>query len=486
MWRDSRESALMCLAAQCEWLARRATMQGAIVEILTVGIRRALSGRMRWVWVVLILPGAVLSQEPGSEPAGSAFSEPAAPEININARYTVEDVQVTGIDPARMSRRLAQEIQRLVGEKFSQQTLDQLVQRLRRELRARTVSQKLLRGEKPEHVKVILEVAPHDFPGSDVSLSKFLYHARQGWSGKAIGNFNIAHDTGLLLGVASDGDDLLERYAGVVAGFESRKVGTDRVRLRFLFESYHQQWNRATLAALPLTIAGGPEDIYRTRHSFEPMLTAALSPSLSVSAGGDFQFIQMQYPEARYEAANAAAGSLRFLRRFDDGHGHSHIVDAAYELRAATGVLDSDFVYTRHQARFGYTLRGAQQAVVVDLVAGRLGGDAPLYDRFLLGNSTTLRGWNKFDVAPRGGNRLVHNTVEYRRSVARRGEDDATLGVFYDAGAVWEAGQEAETRHSVGVAARFGNLITPGLYIALAFPIKTGRMEPIFMAGTRF
>jgi hypothetical protein len=447
---------------------------------------------MRLFWYAILVPAALLGQEAGNElavPVVSSTTASDAPEagMNVNARYIVEDVKVTGIDSARLSKRLVQEIQRLVGEKFNQQAFDQLARRVRLELHAQAVSQKVTRGDKPEHVKVVLEVSPCCSSEPDVSLSKFLYHARQGWSGKAVGNFKVAPNTGLLLGLASDGDDLLERYAGLLAGFESRKVGSERVRLRFVFESYHQQWNGATLAALPLTETGGPSGLYRSRQAFEPTLSVAVTRSLTVSAGTDFQLIETMYPVSRYQSSNAVTGGLRYRRRFEDTQGHTHTLEAGYEVRSATRAVASDYAYTGQRWHLAYLLQGSKQAVVVDFTAGRLTGNAPLYDRYLLGNSTTLRGWSKFDVAPEGGNRMVHNSLEYRRTVGRHRDDTATVGVFYDTGAVWDAGQEADTRHSVGVAARWGsNPLSSGLYLALAFPVKKGHIDPIFMAGTRF
>ena len=52
----------------------------------------------------------------------------------------------------------------------------------------------------------------------------------------------------------------------------------------------------------------------------------------------------------------------------------------------------------------------------------------------MAGNSYYLRGWNKYDIDPIGGNRLVHNSVEYRYG---------PFQAFYDAGAVWDSGQPA-------------------------------------------
>ena len=43
-----------------------------------------------------------------------------------------------------------------------------------------------------------------------------------------------------------------------------------------------------------------------------------------------------------------------------------------------------------------------------------INGRAPLDDRFVLGNTYYLRGWNKYEIDPLGGNRVVSNSVEYR------------------------------------------------------------------------
>ena len=58
------------------------------------------------------------------------------------------------------------------------------------------------------------------------------------------------HQNTFLFGMASDGDTLDERFAGITARYENKHLGTDRVGLRFQFESYHEQWNQSTLNAL--------------------------------------------------------------------------------------------------------------------------------------------------------------------------------------------------------------------------------------------
>jgi outer membrane protein assembly factor BamA len=83
-----------------------------------------------------------------------------------------------------------------------------------------------------------------------------------------------------------------------------------------------------------------------------------------------------------------------------------------------------------------------------------------------------LRGWNKYDVDPIGGNRMVNNSVEYRYGA---------LQVFYDTGAVWNSGVGAIVRNSLGAGLR------EGLFsLAVAFPVREGRMDPVFMLGMNY
>ena len=55
------------------------------------------------------------------------------------------------------------------------------------------------------------------------------------------------------------------------------------------------------------------------------------------------------------------------------------------------------------------------------------------------------------------------------------------VDVFYDAGAIWDQGQDAVLRHSVGVGIRKSSFM-----VAMAFPIKEGRASPILMVGMNY
>lgn len=390
-------------------------------------------------------------------------------QINVNSRYTVEAVEVSGVPDTKVSRPLRDDLQRMVGDKFDQERLDDLLRRLRGEFPGRPIFHKLRRGLKQDHVKVLVVVAHRQVEFKFAGRNPH-YHSKQGWSADAELTIPVTRNNALSFGVVSNADDLLERFAGLTAGFERKSLGTDKARLKFRFESSHNIWNRTSLLALERSpdVPG----IYRTRQNFEPTLTLLPVRGLTLGLGASFQRFQTQFPAARTEAANALVTSLRYDRQLEDSVANRHRLEAGYTLRAATRTLSSDFVYASHTTRFNYKFVRGRNVVDNRFSAGLISGRAPLFERFTLGNTATLRGWSKFDVAPLGGNRMAHNSLEYRYRV---------LKVFYDTGAVWNRAKSAGVKHSAGIG-----LWHHGFLIALAFPIKDGRAEPVFMAGLSF
>jgi hypothetical protein len=398
------------------------------------------------------------NQQPVLEPA----------EFNVNSRYTVESVEVPRDVESRISRSLRQDIQRIVGNRLNAAALNDLGRRLRDELKVRSVTPKLVRGTSPDHVKVVIEVGrrKNEF---DLSVPKFLYHSSEGWSA-AVEASTITGDSRFSAGLVSDGDELPERFAGIRTRYEHRKVGTDRVRLALAFDSYHQQWNPATMGAL--AAADGLPGIYRTRQNFEPVATIVLTGPLTLSVGAGFQRFQTQFPLARTDFANAAITTLRYEKRMEGSDTDQQHLEAAYSLRAATRALNSDFVYARHRAHLRYSVTRGRHSVTDEFVSGLITGRAPLFERYILGTSSMLRGWNKYELDPLGGSRVVHNSLDYRYG---------PVEVFYDTGAIWDQGQEAIARHSVGVGLRKSSFL-----VAMAFPIKEGRVIPVFMVGMNY
>lgn len=423
---------------------------------------------MRQPWLGCLFLGSVLF-------AGTPDSD------NVNTRYKVETVIVSGngwiadfssAGVERLSANLRKQISALIGGALNPTALDDIATRLRKELDATTVTRHVMRGATPACVKVVFEV---EDKGSrfDVSVPKFLYNAKQGGSGSLEGTAKAKHNS-LALGLVSDGDELVERYTGVTARYENSRLGADWVHLQFEFDSFHEQWNRATLNRLAAGPTGEPQastGAYRTRQNFEPAITFVIAQPLTLTVGASFERFQDQAPSARTEAANAATVGLRYQGQFEESD-FVHSVEAEYSLRAAMQSMDGDFSYTRQRWGFRYRMHHGRHVVTDDVSAGVLTGRAPLFDRYVLGNSSTLRGWNKFDIDPLGGNRMVHNSVEYRYGC---------FEAFYDAGAIWDSGAEPVARQGVGVGLRQGSFS-----IAVAFPVRQGRADPILMMGMNY
>ena len=417
---------------------------------------------MRYLWLGCLLFSSPLL-------AGNQDSD-----INVNTRYTVETVIVAGkgwrTDLAaeqndKISSGLKQDLVALIGQKLNPGALDSLAARLRKEFSAREVTHHVLRGESPDHVRVEFEIKPAH--GSvDVNMKQLVYNSKLGWSASGEAGFTIQQNS-FAFGLVSDGDSLAERYAGISARYENHHLGSERVQLRFEFESYHEQWDRNTLDALAAH-PGGTGDAYRTRQNFEPTASIALAKPLTLEIGARFERFENQYPAAGTEAANAVVATLRYHRRLEASDNLQDL-DANYGLRASTKILGSDLVYAAHTAGLRYQLTRHKHVLIDNLYGGVISGRAPLDDRFVLGNSYQLRGWNKYDLDPLGGNRVVHNSVEYRYGVFQ---------IFYDTGAVWDEGQPAIPRHSLGVGLR-----ESVFSLAIAFPVRSGHIEPVFMMG---
>jgi hypothetical protein len=387
---------------------------------------------------------------------------------NVNSRYIVESVEVSSKKAfKRLSDHLKKDIQKLVGRKFDQDLTGKIARRLRKELRAANVTHRILRGDQPEHVKVVFDEQGRRLE-HEPDITKLAYHSKQGWTGGVEATAEVK-DTAFTFGIQSDGDELLERFAGINARV-SQGFG-DRVRLGFDFESFHQQWNRATLEAIDrqTSVPG----IYRTRNNYAPHLDILVAPGLTLSGGLSFNHVEFQFPAANTESANAVTTTLRYRNRWENGDSTRQELDAGYGLRAATRLLDSDFVYARHYADVRYSYGRGPHVVAAGFATGGLSGTAPLYERFSAGNTQTLRGWNKFDLAPLGSDRLTHGTVEYRYH---------TIAVFYDVGSLAiDDKDSASTKHSLGAGFHWDNFA-----MSLAFPIRGSRVVPMFLLSANF
>jgi Omp85 superfamily domain len=308
----------------------------------------------------------------------------------------------------------------------------------------------------------------------DVNVGKFVYDSKEGWSGDGGATMNFRGNA-LSFGLVSNSDTTVDRYAGVRARIERKHVGTDRLRIRLDFTSFHDEWNPATLNAAPLS------EIYRWRESLSPMATVVIADPLELDFGVSFDRFRVPFATdptagegsaaAKTESSNAVVSTLRYHQRWGSEHDRqSQELNASYSISSATDLLDTDRNFTRQMAKARYKYRHARHTVELGYLSGKISGDAPLYDRFVLGDSTTLRGWNKFDLDPLGGSHVMHGSIDYGYRI---------LQVFYDAGAVWDRSPEA--KQSVGVGFK-----KEGFQLAMAFPLRAGRADPIFYAGMNF
>src|SRR5690606_1681231 len=103
--------------------------------------------------------------------------------------------------------------------------------------------------------------------------------------------------------------------------------------------------------------------------------------------------------------------------------------------------------------------------------AGRLTGDAPMFARFTLGDTHSLRGWNKYALAAAGAERMVHQSVQYRYK---------HFLYFVDAGSVWRPGEDRRLRLSTGIGIETG-----GSFITLGVPLNADAVAGKVLLGFR-
>lgn len=421
-----------------------------------------MGGGMKYAWLGCLLFGSLL------------VAAPQDADSNVNERYTVETVILTGKGwstnlrsetTSRVSTGLLHQLTAIIGQKVNAPALDSLATNLKKELNAREVTHRLVRGDLPDQVRVEFEVRPARAT-LGMNINQFVYNSKESWSGSGEATLTV-HQQIFALGLVDNGDWLPERFAGITARYENKNLGTDRLSFKFEASSFHSEWNHTTLTAM----AAGPADVgalYRARQDFEPTATLLIAKPLTLTVGARVERFQNEGPNPATEGANALITSLHYHQNFE-GSRFQQDLDADLSVHTAPRGFGSDYVYTLRSAGVRYQLRRGKHVLKDDAWAGLIGGRAPLSDRFVLGNTYYLRGWNKFEIDPLGGNRAVYNSVEYHYG---------PLQVFYDTGAVWDENQPIIARQSVGIGLRESILS-----LAVAIPMRAGRVEPIFMMG---
>lgn len=429
------------------------------------------------VKVVFIAAAATLSLLAQTlDPSEDAVE--TASDLNINSRYTIESINFVDHREYKLSTSAMEEIRRLTGAKLSSEALDRLTARICKELRAHDVTFKLMRGEQPDSVRVLIQV-DHAGGAIDASIPILTYNSQFGVTAAAQLASTVGPNT-FTFRMLRDTDNLIERYSGIQAKYERNVAANGRIRIGFEFDGYADEYDPSTLLALasesrPSSLGAGA---YGSRLNYEPSATFVIAEPLTYTVGLSFEQLN-GLPSARSETANAVVNTLRYHEHWGAPGDGTQDLDAGYSLRAATTLLGSDLPYTRHVAHLKYNYTSRAQSLEVVMLAGAIYGQAPLFERFALGDSTLLRGWNKYDLDPLGGNRLVYGSVTYGYHMLR---------VFYDTGSVWDQGKSPEAKESagVGVSSGLGVLQKGAFLMALAFPFREGRVTPVLIAGMNF
>jgi surface antigen Omp85-like protein len=391
---------------------------------------------------------------------------------NVNARYIVEQADITGVPDDELTQALRDDLQALVGKRLDSGEADRVRERMERELPRYEISRRLRRGSEVGHIRLEYEARKRELPQwlrFEPLRSKALFHSEQGWGSYldlGIGDRTIRFTP---LVAIDNADDLVEEYSGYGLRFETRKLGTRRLGASLEWSRFDQDWRAATLDALALE----PEipSPYDTRSTITPLLKFAFSPDLSVAAGVSISELEPLFPATESRMANAAVASIGYDRRWKNHLDVSHRVEASFGVRAGSRELESDLTYEKYLGQGSYRYDAGRHHLRAIGMAGGITGQAPLFERFTLGDSTTLRGWDKYEIAPAGGDRMFYSSIEYRYT---------GLALFLDVGSVWDASSERRVRVSTG----FGLHAGPA-FLVVGFPLNTDNLTAVFTVGLR-
>jgi hypothetical protein len=391
---------------------------------------------------------------------------------NVNGRYIVERADIVGVPDDQLPQALRDELESLVGQRLDSGEAERVQARIERELPRYELSRRIQRGSEPGRIRLVYEASKRETPQwlrFEPLKVNALFHSEQGWGSYldlAIGDRNIRFTPIVAI---DNADDLVEEYSGWGLRFETRKLGTRRLGASLEWTRFEQDWRSATLDVLATTPAIPAP--YETRSTFTPLVKFALTPDLTVAGGVSISELEPLAPAVDSRMANAAVGSINFDRRWTDRSSGDHRVDASFDVRSGTRNLESDLTYRRYfgQASYRYDA-GRHHLQAVGLIGG-ITGDAPLFERFTLGDSRTLRGWDKYEIAPAGGDRVVYSSLEYRYT---------GVSLFLDVGSVWDVNKEKRIRVSTGFGLHAGPT-----FLTVGFPLNTENLSAIVSLGLR-
>jgi hypothetical protein len=391
---------------------------------------------------------------------------------NVNTRYVVERAQIDGPSGHDIPPALEDAAQALAGRPLDDEEAERLQRRLEAEFPGYEVHRRIFRGSERGQIRVVFELLKKEGPRwlrFQPLHSNLVYDTAHEWGGffdLGIGSGDLRFTPMLAV---DDSDDLVEEYSGWGLRFETRRLGTRRLGASLEWSSFDPDWREKTAAA----VAADPAlpRLYDTRSTITPLVKFAITPDLTVSAGVGITELHPLSPATVSQSANAAIGALDFRRGWPASDDASQQLDARLDVRGGSRALESDYAYTRYLAQGAYRYDRHHQHAVASGMAGHISGTAPLFERFTLGDTRTLRGWDKYDIAPAGGSRMYYASVEYAYT---------GVGVFLDVGSVWDRPADRRARVSTGLTLRAGPT-----FATIGFPLNTDNVGAIFMMGIR-
>ena len=391
---------------------------------------------------------------------------------NVNDRYVVEQAEIVGVPDDQLTQALRDDLEALTGKRLDSGDAERLQERIARELPQYDVSRKIQRGSQVGRIRLVYEARKRELPQwlRFVPLrSNVVFHSEQGWGSYldlGIGNRTVRVAPILAFDSA---EDFVEEYSGYGLRFEARKLGTRRLGASFEWTRFDSDWESTTLDALALRPDITPA--YETRSTITPLVKFAFTPELSIAAGVTISELEPLFPATESRMANAAVASISYDQRWKDDSDATQKVEAGFGVRAGTRALESDLVYTKYFGHGSYRYGLGRHHVQVAAMAGGITGNPPLFERFTLGDSTTLRGWDKNEIAPVGGNRMFYSSLEYRYT---------GLALFLDVGSVWDADRERHVRVSTGLGFHAGPA-----FLVVGFPLNTDNFTAVVALGLR-
>ena len=391
---------------------------------------------------------------------------------NINARYVVEAADIHGVPDDEVSEALRADLRSLIGKRLDSGEAERLQERIERELPRYDVSRRITRGSEVGRIRLLYEMHKKELPQwlrFEPLKTNALFHSEQGWGAYldlGMGDGDIRFTPIVAI---DHTDDLVEEYSGYGLRFETRRLGTRRLGASLEWSWFDQDWRDETLAAVAVNPA--LTRLYDDRSTLTPLLKFAVTPQLSIAGGVSIAELEPIEPAVGSQMANAVVAAVDFGQRWTDGGGRDHRVEAQFGVRAGSRGLESDLAYNRYLGEGTYRVDLGRHHLQVFGRLGGITGEPPLFERFTLGDSQTLRGWDKYEITPTGGDRVAYSSIEYRYT---------GLALFLDVGSVWNANAERQVRVSTG----FGFHAGPSFFV-VGFPLNTDNLSAVFTMGLR-